>query len=376
MTNSLLPYYLDDGCSIRSGEKDNPNRIKSIMSDSARMHVIAASLDDECDRRSLINSITTSDHWILDICLDYFSTHNPFIVDIMASISLDIGEDVHLMNTSMSTIQRAYEFMEWRFGGSLADEDILFGDINKWRDHALKVFNSTINSGGVAAEDVNGKQAFLDLYSKVNECHGDAFLLLLPRLSKRSLDLIVAAGSALILPHHSSSAVEIDDMMRQMELFLVDVLTAPSTKGRPPLFITIAKSKEDGYTPAGQAETIFFNLMEMIKRVFNLEEHWIRLDGDNIPSPPPSSSSTSTSTSFGGDDGLPPLAHDQKGILFIHDLCENAVDQAYPSLLKARIAALERAATLPFHGLPERDPRPAVGFKRKADLLKDCIRFH
>eukprot|EP01036_Dinobryon_divergens_P023858 gene23858-32247_t len=325
------PYYIDDGCAMSESE------LLSQLSPSSGNCFTFPFNVGTCDSlRSKLQQTTIcagpgSINWILDICLDYFSTSNPFRSEIIQSLKEDLSlEDDSILVSYWEIIMNAYQYM--RFRGHDGSRNI-----REWRKRSLATFNSRT----LIRESTND-EAFLALYSEEHMAMGRAYVDLMGRLCDATRQLIVQAGSMLLLPHHRSNSEEIAALMVGMEGYLGDLLLLNG----PPRLVTIAKSAEDGYTPPQQVEELCTAVLAMLCRVFSLEseQHGIF---------PAKTTTTQSSSST-------------RRMLCIHDLSsEDAFSDAYPSLLRAKMRWESR--------LPGREGPSSsmLGTKRKAELLRE-----
>jgi hypothetical protein len=223
------------------------------------------------------------------------------------------------VNKILQIIKQSFEFLEHRF----IDSTVLstdYGVFSNARQHSLTLFNSVVMGYSNLTNTIEVETVdFLRLYSEINVHYGNELLKILPLLTMKSRQLVVNAGSLLLLPHHRSTEDEIRTMMIDFESFLLRMMSAPDAT--LPRFITIAKSTDDGYTPPQQATLIYDSVIEIIMRVFSLHDQIHVVPGeDTNGSPLPSDSSSLSSVG---------------GTLYIHDLCEDAISKAHSSLLRA-----------------------------------------
>ncbi|OQS03301.1 UPF0489 protein C5orf22-like [Thraustotheca clavata] len=189
--------------------------------------------------------------YILDICLDYFSTLNPFFEELKPAL----GEQKTLL------IRRIYCGLCYKKSELLLPHDVQL-------EH-YKKFSSTINT--ILQDKIwLNKAKYLSmvtelyaLYESPQSISNDflAFYELLCTSSEDDINLIKWAGPCMDLPHHSSSPTEIDQMLVAFDNFL-------TTIDRPRL-ITIAESKDDAYTPNDQVDLILTKFLAILQRHYD-----------------------------------------------------------------------------------------------------------
>ena len=332
------PYYIDDGCAMSEPELltepflTHGTSCFSFLLDVGTCDGIRIKLPkDSSDACEPIN-------WILDICLDYFSTINPFRLEIVRSLKEDLCiEDDAAVDAHWQVIQNAFHFMRFRHCGGIVSsshqQEGSAHNIRKWRQESLTAFNCE-TLGDAEREH----SAFTALYSEEHMSAASAYIDLVRKLRLSTRQLIVQSGSMLLLPHHRSNSEEIASLMQDMEGYLRDVLLLHG----PPRFVTIAKSAEDGYTPPQQVDELCAAVLAMLRSVFSLdsEQH--------------SGLSSEITPSLSSCPGQSP-----RRMLCIHDLSgEDVYSEAYPSLLRAKLRGESRASS------------SVLGTKRKAELLR------
>jgi hypothetical protein len=254
--------------------------------------------------------------WILDICLDYFSTLNPFLPQLEAALQRDLSSSASLMSPFCGNVEQAlsmiadvFKFMPFRVFDT-GMQGTAAPDPRQVRQQCFELLNSLLKVPGFAldgaAEDPPEKRQrrcddddvsarFVALYSppasssalhnKEDGGQGPkvaiAFLDLLPHLSGATRSLIKEVGSAVLLPDHTSSDQEIDTLISQMTQYLrtvqirFDTATAPHqqpvTLG-PPALITIARSANDGFIPSDVVDRVQARVVAVVQALFH--SHW------------------------------------------------------------------------------------------------------
>lgn len=232
--NSNLDYFLSDGCCEDDKKMSNQKRVS--------IHVTQAS--DES-----MNELIRDD-WILDVDLDYFSTLNPFL-NIYPKAStyeklrvLFKTEKVYDVNDPVSVL--AYQ--------QRRNHDLDFFE---------KIFQHMAQNGSLEKfknEDASMSEKFELAKQLIDD--------LCRHYSIYDIDwfIINDAGCTcddeeLQIPHHESTEDTIKELLTKFEKFLKSVKV-------PPSMVTIARSCEDGYTPAHQVEFIQSEVLRTLRNVF------------------------------------------------------------------------------------------------------------
>lgn len=165
--------------------------------------------------------------WILDVCLDYFTTRNPF-VDSLRAAKLDAG-----------ALECVYSFYTFALDAMDCSVD-------------LSKLVHAILAGRVDEMTVKARSRHPTLRALMacfpEKCRGtlrvrlDAMLESAIRWNDETRAAVAECGPCLELPHHPSTRLEMAALLREF---------ASCLKGlTPPKLVTIACSTEDGFTPA------------------------------------------------------------------------------------------------------------------------------
>jgi hypothetical protein len=163
--------------------------------------------------------------WILDLCLDYFSTANPFLSRLEEAMTVDAE--------GLRTLRDVFRLPLHRSGR--AGETAGCVHVARRFDEVLK--RTVLNMGG---ENVAANLA--EFYPQDSGRLLEDFGALLRPLSISERKEIVYMGHCVLLPHHPSTRLEMEAMVLHLENFLAKQST-------PPLTITMARSERDGFTP-------------------------------------------------------------------------------------------------------------------------------
>uniref|UniRef100_A0A182JZC1 Misexpression suppressor of ras n=1 Tax=Anopheles christyi TaxID=43041 RepID=A0A182JZC1_9DIPT len=228
-TDSTLEYFVSEGCYQPEDKLENRKRLRLEVC-SVEEYPVAEDTD-------------LAQGYILDIDLDYFSTHNPFLkiydrvqlyeklkeIFVSPELADDTENDLEKLQRVARDREEKLEFLESIF---LYLEEV--GNLK----HFL----------------VDYQQEISDEYAGLLEKVTTLVRTLKREYKEEEIDwsMIYDAGctcDVTDLPHHESSREEIETMVGQLERFLEKVPC-------PPVVITVSRSSEDDYTPAGQVEMI------------------------------------------------------------------------------------------------------------------------
>lgn len=235
--SSPLDYFLSDG-----GYKD-----EKYLSNSKSVSLHVTEIDDSLNE--LIRDEPDS-HWILDIDLDYFSTLNPF-------------RDIYPKANTYEKLRKIF-MVEKTYDAASPESVTEYADErNHLLDFFETVFQHMAQCGSLEkfkCEDEKMKEK-LELAKELIDC-------LCHHYSIYDIDWFIVndAGctcdeEALEIPHHESTEAEIRSMVGRLEKFL-------KCLKKPPTLITIARSSNDGYTPAHQVDDIQSQVLQVLRNVY------------------------------------------------------------------------------------------------------------
>lgn len=229
-TSSCLDYFLSEGSCCAEESLSNSKLIKLYV----------RTLGDDMDDFDV--PLDESGNIILDIDLDFFSTHNPFrnvyenakIFDHLKHIfkyraanrddlDFEIYEKSRIRENQLNYLESIFKHLEE------------FGNLDDWKwrksDDNLKLHMENL------IKDLK------DNYTEIN--------WMLVNDAGCTYDLVE-------LPHHESSDDTISKMMHQFEKLLIHIK-------KPPTIVTISRSTEDDYCPKTQVENIQNDVIECLK---------------------------------------------------------------------------------------------------------------
>lgn len=252
--------------------------------------------------------------WILDICLDYFLTNNPFLVEAKHLIANDLAtiDNKVGVEEALARVCQAVESLRYRQGPSvlfpleeesnkkankkrklMRDER----DLLQEREEAVSAITNLLLLPVTHTPSVEEVDALCALYEDRKIARD--FLEILPSFSQQTRQYIADNLLLLLLPHEllctqSRDSIEtrrtvLKESINRMKTFLSDWSDrmAYLTQGRSkyPLFVSICRSSEDpssasihggegesvldnGYTPIEEVDWLQGEVEKMIREVF------------------------------------------------------------------------------------------------------------
>jgi hypothetical protein len=299
------------------------------------------------DSNGLI-SLTSSEHWILDICLDYFSVRNPFVGELTA-----LAESFHskISDDEISLIKETFERLFYR-----EDSENLWSPCTLLeRYESKRCFESCCTQ--LIAIDELSVDIMTELSSTLRSCYPIAtkllqstdydkmvakFLLLIRDLPVAVRKYIFENGNRLLLPDHYSALDSIDDSIDEL-IRLLDRSLLPK-----PVAITIARSSIDEYTPPNQVDIIQSKVLKKIIQWLSKFDHFSDDCPESIQSiSRPENSEVISSVEYvsydsrndisvgNNSDSRPKQSFDTS--ITIHDLRENSFEKAMSMFLNPKI---------------------------------------
>jgi hypothetical protein len=237
------------------------------LSQTLDLHVKELETENDCNV-SLLLLQCNQQPWILDICLDYFTCCNPYLLDIDhvdTSVTLAFLEVMRTPNCG-----------QHKFATPSQPSPFHQAFPNDYRQQ-VNNFRSLLRQVLTCKDSNNVHSLMMELsqfYSSLEECK-----TLVSNLQTRIhqhgdhvLELVLEAIPFWNMPHAPNSISPNRDVKKSVatiEKLLRDHLVASDgfTIG-PPFLVTIARSSNDGFTPAQVVEEIQDAVLQMLHRVF------------------------------------------------------------------------------------------------------------
>lgn len=241
------------------------------------------SSDDIDDNENNIFKYIDGDHqicWILDLCLDYFSTYNPFYEEISKNIRQDIEKlkCCSVLLSSENVVIISYEFdtdinyqksgnniimIIRNFFDSLRHVNLQLEDYQDNIEYADLIKQTMDNILGDYTNTTEKLLSFIPYHYSQNLHNFEEILKLLSNQSKMD---IVRIGTLILLPHHLSTNEEVEIILNRVRVFILSYCDRFKSF---PVVITIARSSDDDeYTPRDQVDIIQKKLVILLQELF------------------------------------------------------------------------------------------------------------
>lgn len=265
-TDLCSSYYCDEGryANLHSHQHNG------TCSDSFAVNLTTSLAGESISPRTLASiPESNSKHWILDICLDYFSTHNPFLVELKELLGLDFqrnqppskGIDV-CVNETMVSIQWLFENLPYRKFTSNGTETNIVEKSRQWCfecwDEVFK-FNHPPSELLCLYTDASSQE---DAETHVNTLSSYWSLLSVPSKIK-----VAENKHLLLLPHNPVRDKNV--LISSIEELRTCIRNVVTLQQCAPLFVTIARSVDDGYTTVEQADILQIMVLDMVQGVLS-----------------------------------------------------------------------------------------------------------
>lgn len=253
--SSTLDYFLTDGSYQRVSVLKNKHSVKLVVTE------VSDSIDELIQDRK----------YVLDIDLDYFSTHNPFL-------------NIYPKAQTYEKLRKIFK-LDKSYDVNDADSVTAFvNERNRQLEFFDEIFQHMAQNGSLEKYKFAGDESLKEKFELTKElieclCH---------EYSIYEVDWFVVNDAGCTtddevfeLPHHESSDAEIKELVKKFDVFL------RSLKKQPEI-ITISRSSNDGYTPSNQVEMIQELVIAALRNVFgeNMTDQptlWYKNAESNIP---------------------------------------------------------------------------------------------
>jgi len=250
-------------------------------------HAIAHS----CATKKHIDAVASCDGWVLDVCLDFFGTYNPFAYAL---------EHTHGAPILCSALQNTHAILSERQGkekASLLPPDLssrlaTFRELERGLQNVLNNPDSFLSldfcrcdsrcgddgnsdDDGAARAYEAGSSFDLtrlrDLFKGKSTSSEDIDLVInLAKLAQGATPAQITAAVRMVpcanLPHYPSTPSQAFLQVQQLQNFLL--LPAMQQLG-PPSLVTIARSSGDPFTPPERLRWLEFLVTDTVKNIYN-----------------------------------------------------------------------------------------------------------
>ena len=318
-------YYLDDDSYRPAADLSNARPVDLTVL------CLPCITGTDADETVAIGDAAEGDAWVLDICLDYFSTMNPFRPMLEEALARDLLQPADSV-AALEAVENVFRFMPFRHArhADVGEGEQAGQALRRLRNRCYALLERLLKPPTTAAAtatdddaapsakrprhdgEVGPERAAEDemaaLYGPDRAHHVRALAALVPRLSRATCDLVLDVGPAALLPHHPSTDAEVTAMLARVSAFLRAARVGGRPLGRPAL-VTVARSAADGFTPAAAVDALQERVLGAVRDL--LATHW------------------------GGGDAA----------LVVHDLTQDAAARAYTMFLHpaARLHCVEQS---------------------------------
>ncbi|GAB5035147.1 upf0489 protein c5orf22 homolog [Nannochloropsis oceanica] len=272
-------YYLDEDlhCTLQDME---PGSISTLELRVCPIEDIETLVNDSSAAKGM-------DGWLLDICLDYYITENPFLAAVEAGGGMDARETVQAYFNSPRFRQTESETLP-----SPETVKCEMATFLRLTDELMDVAAATalsrcssVEAGerglGDITEDLlpllvpgNGPDSVLSVIT--------SFVKLLQEGEPALLESVRGLGHCACLPSHRSSWGEIEAMVSGT-VNAVEALC--QAHGAPPSIILLARSMRDGYTPPTVVGALQEKVLQALRSIralgpLQIMPHYLDYDGD------------------------------------------------------------------------------------------------
>lgn len=185
-------------------------------------------------------------YYILDICLDYFSTENPFLKELKQLIALDLlsvdgDSDDQILDSVVAVMEHVQKHYK-----TAADKEAY--------EMKIRILSDIVHGGSLPTRSV-----FSDEYDKlISIFHHN-----IQSLSRATKEYIWNNRTVLNLPHCIATEAQLDCSIRQFK----EHLSLFILRNGLPLAVSIARSVEDGYTPQSNASNLQCRVLDTLQDI-------------------------------------------------------------------------------------------------------------
>ena len=273
------PYYLDDLSVVSSSELILKQNLDLRVSELRSLPALGQSNTNTTSAEKRNRNL-----WTLDICLDYFACHNPYISDLESRNPNATRAFLNVMESSRFNINNTvhYSIDNNQPNTSLEYQTEIIRFYDLLQQLLVKNCNENIAKGRLATDGrscTNSTDAMsFDEISKYFETAEQAERLIRQLIMEinndsddgaRLLFMIVEAIPNWSMPHDRSSVAteKINNSLRLVEAHIQQhVHDNDSDSDHPPFLITIARSTLDGFCPPEMVETLQDRVLDILHR--------------------------------------------------------------------------------------------------------------
>lgn len=244
------PYYLDDASVVPTDELILPQKLQLTVSE------LPETSEQDCRETLEDTTLSFNGDWALDVCLDYFCCHNPFLTDVeaidenFAEALVDVVTSTRLHSATIGdTILEPASYER-----ELARFQTLFQQLlQETNDKSIRELRQFYES-----ED-EAKDAVEKLLECLSACPESATLA----------TMAMEALPNLCMPHDPKKSLDELAMSMKLHLETMSHMLQGAKKGSgDPFVITIARSTLDGFTPSSVVEKLQDQVLTTIHKIY------------------------------------------------------------------------------------------------------------
>lgn len=263
--NLDIPYYLDDDSFSKFDKSAETIDLSILTCDTKTQFVFDPKIQAFTSKEQMnqeTNFPVETAEWILDLCLDYFSTNNPFLEELRCRYAL-CSPKLISWQMFLEILLEIFENFQYRILPVNNSNRKLIS-----KKDQLDIFASLLRN------PLDG-QTFVDfanLFSHLQNFGSrlESFLRQTEFLDIETKEFILSTAHLFLLPHHPVPSPEIQmAAIESLRSLILDFMASIHRKAKPPLFITISLSTDDGYTNKSESLFLLNQCLCMIDDLFS-----------------------------------------------------------------------------------------------------------
>lgn len=246
---STESYFVSEALFCPEEEMENVKDINLDVHTFGKEIFDAGADDDTTFKTTIGNYVKTTDKYILDIDLDFFSTSNPF-------------RAIYSRANLYSQLQDLYYFQK-----PLSSDSAEIQRVTKLREKQINDLETIFNYVEEHKSIPDGIDSeLMEKVTKIRQSVLDSY-------NEGEIDwtLVHDAGCTCDdteLPHHVTEKEDLFVFINERFSSFLDLLPCP------PTIVTISRSAEDDYTPLEDVDYIEQNVLDCLKKKFNIDKPW------------------------------------------------------------------------------------------------------
>lgn len=239
----------------------------------AEVHLTTCTVED-----SLPETRSKKPTWILDICLDYFLTNNPFLSDLLERLDNELQTNQAMSAKEAATaVLDAYRQLPYR-----QQEARVWNSRKRGCEQSMAENLSALGKVVRCFPEVSDEEMrqFVALFTDASI--SQRLLQVLPSLSLSTREYIAEHNVLLLLPHETGlDRAAIEQSMKALERFIIEWM---ERMGCLPMFVCVCRSSDpmgdaspppqpvrvdNGYTPRQEVDWIAARTVNLLESLFH-----------------------------------------------------------------------------------------------------------